>query len=122
MKHGMYHKPVHHKLHRMGGSLKKTFNNGLEVNHKVRHKVGEVAKKAEHVAGQTDSVIRGAYSAYRVLEPVLPLDREIKMGIRTFMGQYDQTADRISETYNKPVRELVMPRVRHMFRQAINQT
>ena len=74
-----------------------------------------MAKKAEHVAGQTDSVIRGAYSAYRVLEPILPLHREIKMGIRTFMGQYHQTANRIRETYNNPVRELVMPGARQMF-------
>ena len=95
--------------------MTKVYNTGLEAYHKVRHKVGEVAKKAEHVAGQTDSVIRGAYSAYRALEPVLPLDREIKMGTRAFMGQYDQTAGRIRETYNNPVRELVMPRARHMF-------
>ena len=60
MKHGMYHNPVRHKLHRMGGSLKKIYNNGLEAYRKVRHKVGEVAKKAEHSAGQTDKVIRGA--------------------------------------------------------------
>ena len=95
----------YNKIHRHINNVKDLYNNGVAT-------VKPYLEKLENVASTTDKAIRGAYEGFRLLEPLLPVGRDVIMGVRTFMSQYDQTANRVREAYNNPVRELVMPRVR----------
>ena len=102
---GHHYTHGYNKIHRHSNNVKDLYNNGVAT-------VKPYLEKLENVARTTDKVIRCAYEGYRLLEPFLPVDGEVKMGVRTFMSQYDQTANRVRESYTIPVRELLLPRVR----------
>ena len=127
---GYNHHHHHHKLFQPRSRVTDTISNGIQslgrlrgkamdTARRIHWKVDSVKKPIEQTARAIDKGIRGAYAGYRFLEPVLPLDRETKMGIRNFMGQYDATSNRNRQTYDNPIRELVLPHARRAFHGAV---